>query len=103
MFFAKYFAGSVKIFPLTYELFRCMFFIPKHKGFGDYLLGIDFFFKKVFLDFVNLQCGDIIKLGSKVDNEMEIYVGNLKKFKALPGSARDSYAVRVTQVLREEE
>ena len=56
MFFAKYFAGSVKIFPLTYELFRCMFFIPKHKGFGDYLLGIDFFFKKVFLDFVNLQC-----------------------------------------------
>ena len=55
------------------------------------------------LDFVNLQCGDIIKLGSKVDNEMDIYVGNLKKFKALPGSAKDSYAVRVTQVLREEE
>ena len=54
-------------------------------------------------DFVNLQCGDIIKLGSKVDNEMEIYVGNLKKFRALPGSAKDSYAVRVTQVLREEE
>ena len=52
-------------------------------------------------DFVNLQCGDIIKLGSKVDNEMDIYVGNLKKFKALPGSAKDSYAVRVTQVLRE--
>ena len=54
-------------------------------------------------DFVNLQCGDIIKLGSKVDNEMDIYVGNLKKFKALPGSAKDSYAVRVTQVMREEE
>ena len=54
-------------------------------------------------DFVNLQCGDIIKLGSKVDTEMDIYVGNLKKFRALPGSARDSYAVRVTQVLREEE
>ena len=54
-------------------------------------------------DFVNLQCGDIIKLGSKVDSEMEIYVGNLKKFKALPGSSKDSYAVRVTQVLREEE
>ena len=54
-------------------------------------------------DFVNLQCGDIIKLGSKVDSEMEIYVGNLKKFRALPGSSKDSYAVRVTQVLREEE
>jgi flagellar motor switch protein FliM len=54
-------------------------------------------------DFVNLQCGDIIKLGSKVDNEMDIYVGNLKKFRALPGTAKDSYAVRVTQVMREEE
>ena len=54
-------------------------------------------------DFVNLQCGDIIKLGSKVDNEMDVYVGNLKKFRALPGTAKDSYAVRVTQVMREEE
>ena len=54
-------------------------------------------------DFVNLQQGDIIKLNSKVDNEMEVYVGNIKKFKALPGSQKDSYAVRVTSVLREEE
>ena len=54
-------------------------------------------------DFVNLQQGDIIKLNSKVDNEMEVYVGNIKKFKALPGSQKDSYAVRVTEVLREEE
>ena len=54
-------------------------------------------------DFVNLQQGDIIKLNSKVDNEMEVYVGNIKKFKALPGSQKDSYAVRVTSVLREED
>lgn len=54
-------------------------------------------------DFVNLQQGDIIKLNSKVDSEMEIYVGNIKKFKALPGTQKDSYAVRVTSVLREEE
>lgn len=54
-------------------------------------------------DFVNLQQGDIIKLNTKVDNEMEIFVGNIKKFMALPGSQKDSYAVRVTQVLREEE
>lgn len=54
-------------------------------------------------DFVNLQYGDIIKLNTKVDNEMDIYVGNLKKFKALPGSSKDSYAVRVTSILREEE
>ena len=54
-------------------------------------------------DFVNLQKGDIIKLNSKTDSEMEVYVGNIKKFKALPGSQKDSYAVRVTSILREEE
>ncbi len=54
-------------------------------------------------DFVNLQCGDIIKLGSKVDSELDVFVGNLKKFRAVPGTSRDAYAVRVTQVLREEE
>ncbi|MBR6159122.1 MAG: flagellar motor switch protein FliM [Lachnospiraceae bacterium] len=54
-------------------------------------------------DFVNLQLGDIIKLGSKVDSQLDIYVGNLQKFKALPGTSRDAYAVRITEVLREEE
>lgn len=54
-------------------------------------------------DFVNLQSGDIIKLNTKIDNEMDIFVGNIKKFKALPGSSKDSYAVRVTSIIREEE
>ena len=35
-------------------------------------------------DFVNLQLGDIIRLDRKVDDELEVYVGNIKKFKALP-------------------
>ncbi len=54
-------------------------------------------------DFINLQLGDIIKLNSKVNNELDVYVGNLKKFKALPGSTKDAYAVRVTSILREGE
>ncbi len=54
-------------------------------------------------DFLNLQIGDIIRLDTKVDSEMKIYVGNIKKFIALPGSSRDSYAVQVTSVIREEE
>ncbi len=54
-------------------------------------------------DFVNLQVGDCIRLDSKVDNDMDVYVGNLKKFTALPGANGDSYAVRVTSVIREEE
>jgi flagellar motor switch protein FliM len=54
-------------------------------------------------DFVNLQVGDIIRLDSRVAQDMDVYVGNIKKFKALPGSTKDSYAVRVTEVIREEE
>ena len=54
-------------------------------------------------DFMNLQVGDCIRLDAKVDHDMEVYVGNLKKFTALPGANKDSYAVRITSVLREEE
>jgi len=54
-------------------------------------------------DFMNLQVGDCIRLDTKVDNDMDIYVGNIKKFTALPGTNEDSYAVQVTSVIREEE
>jgi flagellar motor switch protein FliM len=52
---------------------------------------------------MGLQLGDIIRLDSRVDEEMEIYVGNIKKFTALPGASKDAYAVRVTSVMREGE
>ncbi len=55
------------------------------------------------LDFANLQVGDVIRLDSKVDEELSVYVGNLKKFTALPGTHKDNYAVRVMSVVREEE
>lgn len=54
-------------------------------------------------DFMNLQVGDIIRLDRRVEDDMDVYVGNIKKFQALPGSSKDSYAVRITTVLREEE
>ena len=54
-------------------------------------------------DFINLQIGDIIRLDSKVEEELDIYVGNLRKFTALPGASQDAYAVRVTSVYREGE
>ena len=54
-------------------------------------------------DFANLQLGDIIKLDTKVDDELDVYVGNIKKFSALPGAASNSYAVRVTSIIREEQ
>ena len=54
-------------------------------------------------DFVSLQVGDIIRLDTKIDSELDVYVGNLKKFAAVPGSTKDQYGVRVTSVNREEE
>lgn len=54
-------------------------------------------------DFANLQMGDVIKLDTKVDDELDVYVGNIKKFTALPGAASNSYAVRVTSIIREEQ
>lgn len=53
-------------------------------------------------DFTNLQIGDIIKLNAKVEDELDIFVGNIKKFTALPGAYSDAYAVRITSVIREE-
>lgn len=54
-------------------------------------------------EFVNLQVGDIIRLDTRVDDELSVYVGNIHKFTALPGSSKDEYAVRITSVIREEE
>lgn len=54
-------------------------------------------------DFVNIQVGDIIRLDADMEDDLDIYVGNIKKFTALPGSSKDKYAVRVTSVIREGE
>ena len=52
--------------------------------------------------YTGLISGDIIKLDTMVDDELDVYVGNIVKFKALPGSGADTYAVKVTEIIREE-
>ena len=42
-------------------------------------------------DFSGLQVGDIIRLDTKVNQELDVFVGNIKKFTALPGSSGDKY------------
>ncbi len=54
-------------------------------------------------DFMNMQRGDIIKLNSKVDDELNVYVGNLNKFTALPGASAGTYAVKISSIIRGEE
>ena len=52
---------------------------------------------------LGLQIGDVIRLDSKVDTELNVYVGNIKKFTAMPGANEEHYAVQVTSVIREGE
>ncbi len=54
-------------------------------------------------DFSQLQVGDIVKLDTKVDEELDVFVGDIKKFSALPGASGKDYAVRVTEIIREEQ
>ncbi|MCR5053683.1 MAG: flagellar motor switch protein FliM [Lachnospiraceae bacterium] len=53
-------------------------------------------------DFASLQVGDIVRLDSKVNDELNVYVGDMRKFTALPGSSGKNYAVEITSIIREE-
>ncbi len=53
-------------------------------------------------DFASLQVGDIVKLDSKVNQELDVYVGDIKKFTAMPGASGKNYAVQVTSIIRED-
>ena len=53
-------------------------------------------------DFVNMQKGDIIKLDTKMEDELNVFVGNIWKFTALPGSSSDTYAIKISSIVREE-
>ena len=54
-------------------------------------------------EFLELQIGDVIRLDTKVDSELNVYVGNIKKFTAMPGANDEHYAIQVTSVIREGE
>jgi flagellar motor switch protein FliM len=54
-------------------------------------------------DFSTLQIGDVIRLNRGAEEELDVFVGNIRKFAALPGSSGDNYAVRITEVIREEQ
>lgn len=79
----------------TIELLIQRALIPVKAVLGNSLISVS--------DFAALQRGDIIRLDRRVDEELDVYVGNIRKFTALPGSAGDDYAVRITSVIREEQ
>ncbi|MCR5509565.1 MAG: flagellar motor switch protein FliM [Lachnospiraceae bacterium] len=54
-------------------------------------------------DFVMLQPGDVIRVDTDVDSELDVYVGNIRKFTGLPGYNKDKFAMKITSVIREED
>ncbi len=54
-------------------------------------------------DYINMARGDIIKLDKKITDELDIYVGNIYKFTGMPGESSDSYAFKVSSVIKEEQ
>lgn len=54
-------------------------------------------------DFIGLQQGDVLPLDTGIHEDMEVCVGDLKKFYAVPGVKRNKLAVKITRVLKKED
>lgn len=52
-------------------------------------------------DLIELQKGDVIKLDKKVDEDIAIYVGNVKKFCGVVGLKKNNLAVQITSICEE--
>lgn len=54
-------------------------------------------------DFLELQPGDVIALDTGVNDELEVHVGRLHKFYAMPGVKKNKVAIRISKVVKREE
>ncbi len=54
-------------------------------------------------DFLMLQQGDVLPLDTYVDGKIEVIVGNMLKFYGKPGARNKKVAVKITDIVREEE
>jgi len=54
-------------------------------------------------EFIALQAGDVIKIDSFVNSDLDIAIGNLLKFHAKPGVRKGKNAIQITSIVRREE
>ena len=54
-------------------------------------------------DFLMLQQGDVLQLDTIIDGKIEVIVGQMLKFYGKPGARNKKVAVKITDVIREEE
>lgn len=49
-------------------------------------------------DFLELGVGDVIQLNTSVNDDLKIFVGNLKKFSGKPGLKKNKVSVKITKI-----
>lgn len=54
-------------------------------------------------DFLNLEEGDVLQLQQKINEDIDVYVGNKLKFRGRPGQVGKSIAVQTTSIVRDNE
>lgn len=54
-------------------------------------------------DFLNLDVGDVLQLQTRVNDDIDVLVGNKLKFKGRPGQVGKSIAIQTSSVVREKE
>ena len=54
-------------------------------------------------EMLDLTVGDVVRLDSRVNDELAVIIGQNQKFKCRPGSANNRIAVQITQATAEEE
>ncbi len=54
-------------------------------------------------DFIELQVGDVVRLDTYISSDLNIFVGDLLKFKGKPGISKKKNAIKVVKIVREEE
>lgn len=54
-------------------------------------------------DFLGLEVGDVVQIGTKVSDELNVFVGDRMKFKGKPGVVGKRIAIQTTNVVRDVE
>lgn len=52
-------------------------------------------------DITNLQAGDVIPLGQNINTCLELYLGDILKFKGKPGIRNSKYSIEVLEIIKE--
>lgn len=54
-------------------------------------------------DFIELQPGDVLPLDCNINDDIEVLVGNILKFRAKPGVKKNKVALKITEVIMRED